>query len=337
MEKFAGDLYTTSMEMFDIKFEDEMGKRSHVWQNSWPYSTRSIGVMVMTHGDDKGLVLPPRVAQFEVVVIPVPYKDTDIAAIKDACETIVGTLKGSRIRVKSDTRENYSLGWKYSCWEMKGVPLRIEIGPKDLANKQVRIVRRDNGVKADIPMVNMVKEVQALRASIQENLLNTAKEKRDACEEIVKTWDEFVAALNDKKLILAPWCDEEDAEKDVKERTKGELGGAKTLCTPFDQPKLPEGTLCFALGKAAKGIFNIVPPNQIQMSFPLRPPWIARGLDLFSMSIFRPGENRLIHVLVLDGAIRCGDCCLDHVLRVGLQDAKELQGISFVQARQVVF
>ncbi|OEL27463.1 Proline--tRNA ligase, cytoplasmic [Dichanthelium oligosanthes] len=264
MEKFAGGLYTTSVEafipntgrgiqgatshclgqnfakMFDITYENEKGARE------------MIGVMVMTHGDDKGLVLPPRVAPIQVIVIPVPYKDADTTAIKGACESAVYTLNESGFRADLDTRENYSPGWKYSHWEMKGVPLRIEIGPKDLANKQVRIVRRDNGAKVDIPVANLVEEVKALLDEIQGNLLKTAKEKRDACIEVIHTWDEFTAALNNKRLILAPWCDEEEVEKDVKNRTKGDLGAAKTLCTPFDQPELPEGSVCFASGKPAK-------------------------------------------------------------------------------------
>ncbi|GJN10938.1 hypothetical protein PR202_ga29088 [Eleusine coracana subsp. coracana] len=264
MEKFAGGLYTTSVEafipntgrgiqgatshclgqnfakMFDITFENEKG------------SKEMVGVMVMTHGDDKGLVLPPRVAPVQVIVIPVPYKDADTTAIKGACESTVYTLNQSGIRADLDIRENYSPGWKYSHWEMKGVPLRIEIGPKDLANKQVRMVRRDNGAKIDVPVTNLVEEVSLILDGIQANLFNTAREKRDACIEVIKTWDEFMAALNNKKLILAPWCDEEEVEKDVKARTKGDLGAAKTLCTPFDQPELPEGTLCFASGKPAK-------------------------------------------------------------------------------------
>ncbi|KAG8093308.1 hypothetical protein GUJ93_ZPchr0012g18782 [Zizania palustris] len=276
MEKFAGGLYTTSVEafipntgrgiqgatshclgqnfakMFDITFENDKGSRSMVWQNSWAYTTRSIGVMVMTHGDDKGLVLPPRVAPLQVVVIPVPYKDVDTAAIVNECKRIVETLEKDGIRADLDTRENYSPGWKYSHWEMKGVPLRIEIGPKDMANNQARVVRRDNGAKADVPTANLVEQVRVLLDGIQENLFETAKQKRDACLKVVNTWDEFIAALNDKKFILAPWCDEEEVEKDVKARTKGELGAAKTLCTPFEQPDLPEGTKCFASGKPAK-------------------------------------------------------------------------------------
>ncbi|XP_048542059.1 proline--tRNA ligase, cytoplasmic-like isoform X2 [Triticum urartu] len=285
MEKFAGGLYTASVEAFipntgrgiqaatsnclgqnfakkfEIFFEDEndpaqkkkeKNKRSLVCQNSWAYTTRSIGVMVMTHGDDKGLVLPPRVAPIQVIVIPDPLEDADTTAINEACETIVCTLNQAGIRADLDTRENYSLEWKYSHWEMKGVPLRIEIDLKDLANKQVPVVRRDNGAKVDILSTDLVEHVKVLLDGIQDSLFQTAKQKRDACIEVVYTWDEFTAALNDKKLILAPWCDEEEVEKDVRARTEGNLGSAKTLCAPFDQPDLPEGTVCFASGKPAK-------------------------------------------------------------------------------------
>lgn len=276
LEKFAGGLYTTSVEafipntgrgiqgatshclgqnfakMFEIDFENEKGEKAKVWQNSWAYTTRTIGVMVMVHGDDKGLVLPPKVAAVQIIVIPVPYKDADMEAIFAACSSTVQTLQAAGFRAEHDFRENYSPGWKYSNWEMKGVPLRIEIGPKDILKNQVRVVRRDDGSKADIPMASLVEHVQDLLSNIHKSMFNAAKEKRDACIKVVYTWEEFMTALNDKKLILAPWCDEEEVEKDVKTRTKGELGAAKTLCSPFDQPSLPEGTLCFASGKAAK-------------------------------------------------------------------------------------
>ncbi|KAK8946432.1 hypothetical protein KSP39_PZI006666 [Platanthera zijinensis] len=276
LEKFAGGLYTTSVEafipntgrgiqgatshclgqnfakMFEIDFENEKGEKSMVWQNSWAYSTRTIGVMVMVHGDDKGLVLPPKVAAVQIIIIPVPYKDADMEAIFAACSSAVQTLQAAGFRAEHDFRDNYSPGWKYSHWEMKGVPLRIEIGPKDIDKNQVRIVRRDNGSKADVPTTNLVEHVRDLLSNIHESLFNTAKVKSDACKKIVYTWEDFITALNEKKWILAPWCDEEEVEKDVKARTKGELGAAKTLCSPFDQPSLPEGTLCFASGKPAK-------------------------------------------------------------------------------------
>ncbi|KAG0497256.1 hypothetical protein HPP92_001947 [Vanilla planifolia] len=276
LEKFAGGLYTTSVEafipdtgrgvqgatshclgqnfskMFEIDFENEKGEKAKVWQNSWAYSTRTIGVMVMIHGDNKGLVLPPKVANIQVIVIPVPYRDADMQAIFAACSSTVELLRAAGFRADHDFRENYSPGWKYSNWEMKGVPLRIEIGPKDIANEQVRVVRRDNGAKSDVQVASLVEQVTDMLSNIQESLFNAAKAKRDSCLKVVHTWEEFMAALNNKKLILAPWCDEEEVEKDVKARTKGENGAAKTLCSPFDQPELPEGTLCFASGKPAK-------------------------------------------------------------------------------------
>ncbi|XP_076960201.1 proline--tRNA ligase, cytoplasmic-like [Bidens hawaiensis] len=240
MEKFAGGLYTTSVEafipntgrgvqgatahclgqnfakMFDITFEDEKQEKSEkrdkamVWQNSWAYSTRTIGVMVMVHGDDKGLVLPPKVAKVQVIVVPMPYKDADVENILNACSTTVKTLCDSGILAKADLRDNYSPGWKYCHWEMKGVPLRIEIGPKDLANNQVRAVRCDNGAKVDIPMTVLVNKVKGMMDTIQQSMFDVAKQKRDACIQVTKTWDEFIQALVQKKLILAPWDDEED-------------------------------------------------------------------------------------------------------------------------------
>ncbi|GKC68181.1 proline--tRNA ligase, cytoplasmic, partial [Tanacetum coccineum] len=276
LEKFAGGLYTTSVEafipntgrgvqgatshclgqnfakMFEINFEDEKGEKAMVWQNSWAYSTRTIGVMVMVHGDDKGLVLPPKISAVQVIVIHVPFKDADVKEIMNACSATVKTLCDLGIRAEADLRENYSPGWKYSHWEMKGVPLRIEIGPKDLANNQVRAVRRDNGSKVDLPMADLGDKVKGMLDDIQQSMFDVAKQKRDACIQVTKTWDEFIEALGQKKLILAPWCDEEEVEKDVKAKTKGEVGAAKTLCSPFDQPELPEGTLCFASGKPAK-------------------------------------------------------------------------------------
>ncbi|CAL5352139.1 unnamed protein product [Camellia sinensis] len=232
-EKFAGGLYTTSVEafipntgrgiqgatshclgqnfakMFEINFENEKGEKTMVWQNSWAYSTRTVGVMVMVHGDNKGLVLPPKVAAIQVIVIPVPYKDADTKGIFDACDATVKTLTESGFRAEADFRDNYSPGWKYSHWEMKGVPLRIEIGPKDLSNKQVRAVRRDNSTKIDIPMASLVEQVKDMLANIHQSLFDVAKQKRDTCIQVAKTWDEFMEALSHKKMILAPWCDEE--------------------------------------------------------------------------------------------------------------------------------
>ncbi|CAN8288770.1 unnamed protein product [Cochlearia groenlandica] len=139
---------------------------------------KEIGVMIMTHGDDKGLVLPPKVASVQVVVIPVPYKDANTQGIFDACIAIVSALSEAGIRAEEDLRDNYSPGWNYSDWEMKGVPLRIEIGPRDLENNQVRTVRRDNGAKEDIPRDSLVEHVKELLEKIQQNMYEVAKQKR---------------------------------------------------------------------------------------------------------------------------------------------------------------
>lgn len=276
VEKFAGGLYTTTVEafipntgrgiqgatshclgqnfakMFEIFFENERGERSMVWQNSWAYTTRTIGVMVMIHGDDKGLVLPPRVAPLQIIVVPVPFKDADTHAIYNACIETVQTLRAAGFRIEEDIRDNYSPGWKYSHWELKGVPLRIEIGPRDIANKQVVVVRRDNFVKQNVPLDCLSSRVGELLEEIQKDMFERAKVKRDSCIVKAENWDEFINALNNKMMVLAPWCDEVDVEEDVKAKTKGEMGAAKTLCMPFDQPELPEGTICFASGKPAK-------------------------------------------------------------------------------------
>lgn len=162
----------------------------------------------MTHGDDKGLVNPPKVAPIQVIVVPVPFKDADTKEISKACSDVKDALRKDGIRAEEDLSDNYSPKWKYTQWEMRGVPLRIEIGPRDLAKDQVRTVRRDTGVKADVPRVGLVEHVKELLEKIQHNMFDVAKQKRDAACVIVKTWDEFVEALGQKKLILAPWCDE---------------------------------------------------------------------------------------------------------------------------------
>ncbi|OEL29218.1 Proline--tRNA ligase, cytoplasmic [Dichanthelium oligosanthes] len=221
MEKFTGGLYTTGVEAF---IPNTGYRRQH------------------------HIALPRTLPICLASNLRMTKKDA-ATAIKAACESTVYTLSQSRVRAELDDRDNHSPSGKYSHWEMKGVPLRIEFGPKDLANKRVHMARHDNGAKVDVPLTNLVEEVRVLLDGIQENLFRTATERRDACIQVIHTWDEFIAALNGKRLILAPWCDEEEVEKYVKAWTKGEgeLGAAKTLCTPFDQPELPEGTFALLL------------------------------------------------------------------------------------------
>ncbi|KAG0125027.1 hypothetical protein HOY82DRAFT_673314 [Tuber indicum] len=294
-EKFAGSLFTTTCEgyipttgrgiqgatshclgqnfskMFNIVVEDptwkgdpEEAKKLFVWQNSWGFSTRVIGVMTMIHGDDKGLVLPPMVAQYQVVIVPcgltAKTADEERKRLFQGVEDIATTLSQAGIRVKADTRETYSPGYKFNDWELKGVPVRLEFGPKDMEKKQALSVRRDTGVKAGIPLGGLAEKVQTLLGAIQKELYDKAKKEYDEHTIIVKNWEDFTPALNAKN---------EECEDEVKERSKGRNDddapedakapsmGAKSLCIPFDQPKgddaiIPGTTKCPQCGENAK-------------------------------------------------------------------------------------
>lgn len=303
-EKFAGGLYTTTVEgfipttgraiqgatshclgqnfskMFDIMVENEAHDRVHVWQNSWGLTTRTIGVMVMTHGDDKGLVLPPRVASLQVVVVPtgITVKTTEEqkATILGKAQDIFKTLKAAGFRVKVDDRDNCTPGFKYNHWEVKGVPIRLEVGPKDIAKNETRAVRRDTGEASQLSLDNLVESIKGICDTIQADLFKKAKQVRDERLVQLETWDKFVETLNRKCLILAPWCETTPCEDAVKERSsrsyvfnsfhsffdrddadepvdeKAPAMGAKTLCIPFDQPaQIKPGQKCFACDKAA--------------------------------------------------------------------------------------
>ncbi|KFH43528.1 putative proline--tRNA ligase-like protein [Hapsidospora chrysogenum ATCC 11550] len=284
-EKFAGGYYTTTVEgyipsngrgiqgatshclgqnfskMFDITVEDPANKGSHihVWQNSWGLSTRVIGVMVMVHGDDKGLVLPPRVAKVQTVIVPVGInKNTTPEARKKHEETvdeIRQSLKKAGVRCESDWREGYTPAWKFNDWELKGVPLRIEFGPKDAANGVVTFARRDTGKKGEIPMAEVATQVPELLETIQKDMYNKAEASfREHRLQITK-WEEVLPALDSKNVVIIPFCLDckcEDRIKelttraedtsDVPENQKLPAMGMKSLCIPFDQPEgLVEG------------------------------------------------------------------------------------------------
>lgn len=290
-EKFAGGDYTTTVEgyipftgrgiqgatshclgqnfgkMFKIEFEDEQSNKQIPWQNSWGLTTRTIGVMVMTHSDNKGLVLPPRIAPIQIVVIPIPKKGADGPIIAKA-EQIAAQLTAANVRTTLDTRANYTPGWKYSHWEMKGVPLRLEFGSMDLAKDQVTLVRRDTGAKCEVPTAVLLQKVALLLVEMQHEMLAAATKLRDDCLKKVLKWEDFVPTLDNKWMALTPFCNETEWEEKVKDLSReeslkkaGEAGedvrtstsvAAKTLCIPHDQPELPEGTPCFVSGKPAK-------------------------------------------------------------------------------------
>ena len=253
--------------MFDIQYEDKAGGHAIPWQTSWGITTRTIGVMVMAHGDDKGLVLPPRVAPKQVVVIPIvkaSLTEEAKAALQEYATTIVAGLKAAKVRVHLDARDNYTPGWKYNHWEQKGVPLRLEVGPLDLEKRTVRMVRRDTGAKADLGEAAVVTTVVDMLEEIQAALFAKSKAERDEKLVRVLEWKDFVPALNRQCIVLTPFCNETEWEEEVKRKSREEaLDGeaeddrtstsvaAKTLCIPFEQPDLPAGTKCFVSGKDA--------------------------------------------------------------------------------------
>jgi len=280
-EKFAGGLYTTTVEafvpytgrgiqgatshclgqnfakMFDITFENDKGGRSMVWQNSWGMTTRMLGVCYMVHGDDVGLRLPPRIAPIQVVIVTIPnskLSEEKAQMLKDNAEAIGKSLTDSaNVRVKTDTRDNYTPGWKYSHWEVKGVPIRLEFGPRDLDNETCVLVRRDTREKEVCKLADVNARVPELLVEIQQNMFNQAKAIRDTSTITVTEWKDFVPALDQKKMVLTPWCETKESEEEVKKRSseESEGGAAKTLCIPFIQPPLKEGTKCFITGKPA--------------------------------------------------------------------------------------
>lgn len=252
-EKFAGGLYTTTVEgfiptsgrgiqaatshclgqnfsrpeMFNIFVEDPndptgQGK-TYVWQNSWGLSTRTIGVMVMVHGDNQGLVLPPRVASVQVVVVPcgitAKTSEAQRTEINDKCQVLVDTLRKVGVRAKADLRDGYTPGWKFNEWEQKGVPLRLEIGPQDLVKKQTLGVRRDTGVKAPLALAELDKAVPALLETIQREMFEKAKETFTSRTKEVTKWEDVVPTLDDKCVVALPWCEVEECEDDIKERS----------------------------------------------------------------------------------------------------------------------
>lgn len=219
-EKFAGGLYTTTVEgfipangraiqgatshclgqnfskMFDVTFVDTDHQQKHVWQNSWGLTTRSIGVMIMVHGDDKGLVLPPRVAAVQAIVVYITSsKDSEetIDAVMSTAEGVRKTLEDAGIRVKLDDRDNYTPAWKFSHWEQKGVPLRIEVGPRDVKNNKVLVARRDNGEKTTVDNDgSLASRISDMLETIHHDMLNKARKERDACVAVVTEWKDFL-------------------------------------------------------------------------------------------------------------------------------------------------
>ena len=231
---------------FDVKFSDKNNTQEYVWATSWGVSTRLIGGLVMTHSDDEGLVLPPRIAPVQVVIIPIFKGDEQKAMIDEKMAVFVSSFKAAGIRVKYDNSDNNRPGWKFAEYELIGVPIRIAVGPRDLENNQVELARRDTKEKTAISLDRLTETVAALLLEIQSNLLQRATQYRDDHITSVDTWDEFINVLDNKTgFVLAHWDGTAATEEKIKDQTK-----ATIRCIPLDNP-LEDGK-CILTGNPSK-------------------------------------------------------------------------------------
>jgi prolyl-tRNA synthetase family I len=291
-EKFAGGDFTTTVEayvpvngrgiqggtshhlgqnfskMFEISFEDpeNAGQKAYAWQNSWGLSTRTIGAMVMIHGDDKGLVLPPRVASVQVVVVPVGItaqtSDEDKLKILNKTSEITASLVKASVRAEADLRDNVSPGWKFNHWELKGVPIRLEVGPKDLAKNQVLAVLRTSGEKRPLRLDgDFADTLKSTLEEIHKDMYTKVEKLRDEHKKICLNWEEFGPALDARCILLSPFCGSVQCEEQIKQESTREepadagqaAMGAKSLCIPLEQPEnLPEKCINPACKNKAK-------------------------------------------------------------------------------------
>ncbi len=228
---------------FDVKFSDAQNKLEHVWATSWGVSTRLIGALVMAHSDDQGLVLPPKIAPIQVVIVPIYKGAEQKAMIDEKVDGLMKNFKAQGIRAKYDDNDNTRPGWKFAEYEMKGVPVRIAIGPKDLEQNTVEVARRDMKEKSTVSMEGIHLYVQQLLADIQSNLYTRAKSYRDEHITPANTWDEFLQLLDEKSgFIAAHW----DGSAETEEKIKG-LTKATIRCIPLDATD--EAGQCILTGK----------------------------------------------------------------------------------------
>lgn len=228
---------------FDVKFTDKDGKQDFVWATSWGVSTRLMGALIMTHSDDEGLVLPPLLAPIQVVIVPIYKSEEELNKVREVAKKITDVLKSKGISFKFDDDDQKRPGWKFAEYEVKGVPVRIALGPRDIANNQAEVARRDTKEKATVPLDDIADHISALLDDIQSNLLQRAKTMRDTSITEVNSYDEFKEVLNtDGGFILAHWDGTPETEDQIKTETQ-----ATIRCLPFDFPIEPG--VCMVTGK----------------------------------------------------------------------------------------
>jgi prolyl-tRNA synthetase len=231
---------------FDVTFVNKENKAEHVWATSWGVSTRLIGALVMAHSDDDGLIFPPRLAPMQVVIVPIYKGEEQKKMIDEKVDALLATLKQAGIRAKYDDNDNVRPGFKFAEYEMKGVPVRVTFGARDLENNLVEIARRDTKEKTSISLDGLHETIVDLLEKIQQNMFNKAKEYQQAHITKVNTWDEFVSTLDTKGgFISAHWDGTPESEEKIKTKTK-----ATIRCIPLDN--IAEDGICILSGKPSK-------------------------------------------------------------------------------------
>ncbi len=264
-EKFVGANYTTCLESlmpdgkalqmatshnlaqnfskpFDIKFLDKDTSEHFVWQTSWGISWRIIGAMIMVHGDDKGLILPPKISPTQVIIVPI-YKDESKEIVKQKAGELENKLKDSQIRAYTDDRDEYTSGWKFNEWEMKGIPLRINIGIRDIREEQVELVRRDTKERFYVKEKDLVSEILSILENIQSNMYHLAKNYLLTNTRTANNLDELLSILDSSGgFVACSWCGKRECEDSVKEKTTADI-----RIVPFNTRK--NISSCIACGK----------------------------------------------------------------------------------------
>ena len=231
---------------FDVKFQNEENKEEYVYATSWGVSTRLIGALVMTHGDDKGLVLPPRLSPFEVIIIPIWKTDEEETKVRSFLEKIENSLKSEDVTYKIDDRTYVTPGWKFNEWELKGIPLRIEVGPRDVKENQLVMVRRDQSEKAVKHLEGVGKESRTVLDAIQKDMFEKAKTFREDNTKKINSYDDFKEFYeSDGGFAESYWCGSSICEQEVQDETK-----ATIRVIPFEQPE--ERGSCIKCGKESE-------------------------------------------------------------------------------------
>lgn len=237
---------------FDVTFLNKENKQEYVWATSWGVSTRLMGALIMTHSDDDGLVLPPHLAPYQVVIVPIFKKQEQLQEILSKLDPVIAQLKQMGFRVKLDTNDQQTPGWKFAEYELKGVPVRLAMGARDMENGTIEVFRRDTNTKETLPLEGIAEHIQALLENIQQTIFQKALDRRQAYTRTVDTYEEFKEEIKKGGFLLCHWDGTPETEEKIKAETK-----ATIRCIPFDGDKTPGKCMVTGKPSAQRVVFAI--------------------------------------------------------------------------------